>query len=225
MMDSVRRALIVDEHAVVRQGLRYLLEKTDDLACCGEADTAADARNAIDQANPDVLICEISFRRLDGIELVRKMRAHFPRLPILVLSVLDEIIYAPRMLALGVSGYIMKQAPTELILTALRAVLDGNVYVSEPIGNNMLSRFAGGAAPLTADPLEQLSNRELQVLRLIGAGSSTREAAQLLHLSIKTVESHRQRIKRKLNLRTGIQLLRYAMLSEGLELQWLARFE
>jgi DNA-binding NarL/FixJ family response regulator len=225
MMDSVRRALIVDEHPVVRQGLRYLLESTGDLACCGEADSAVDARSAIDQADPDVLICEISFRRLDGIELVRQMRAHFPRLPILVLSVMDETIYAPRMLALGVGGYIMKQAPTELILTALRAVLDGNVYVSEPIGNSMLSRFAGGAAHLAADPIEQLSNRELQVLRLIGAGSSTREAAQLLHLSIKTVESHRQRIKRKLNLTTGIQLLRYAMLSQGLDLQGAARFE
>lgn len=219
MMDSVRRALIVDEHPVVRQGLRYFLENTDDLACCGEADSDAGARSAIAQSHPDVLICEISFRRLDGIELVRQMRAHYPRLPILVLSVLDETIYAPRMLALGVGGYIMKQASTELILTALRAVLEGNVYVSELIGNSMLSRFAGGTARLAADPIEQLSNRELQVLRLIGAGSSTREAAQLLHLSIKTVESHRQRIKRKLNLTTGIQLLRYAVLSQGQDLQ------
>ncbi|HEY2534902.1 MAG TPA: response regulator transcription factor [Xanthobacteraceae bacterium] len=215
MTDSVQRALIVDEHPVVRQGLRYVLENTDDLSFCGGADTVAEARTAIARLRPDVLICEISFRRLDGIELVRQMRAHYPRLPILVLSTLDETIYAQRMLALGVGGYIMKEASTELLLTALRAVLEGNVYVSDPVGSSMLSRFAGGASQLSADPMERLSNRELQVLHLIGKGSSTREAAQLLNLSIKTVESHRQRIKRKLNLTTGIQLLRYAVLSQG----------
>jgi DNA-binding NarL/FixJ family response regulator len=211
----VRRVLIVDDHPVVRQGLRHLLESADDLTVCGEAETAIGARTAIDRLDPDVLVCDISLKQVDGIELVRNLRAHYPRLPILVLSALDERIYSARMLALGVSGYIMKQASTEQVLISLRRVLDGNIYVSEAVSNSLLSGFAGGAAHLSADPIERLSNRELQVLQLIGKGASTREAAQLLHLSIKTIESHRQRIKRKLHLTTGVQLLRYAVLSHA----------
>lgn len=210
-MPSVRRVLIVDDHPVIRQGLRSLLENTDDLCVCGEAETAKDVRAAIDRLNPDVLICDISLTQVDGIELVRSLRAHYPRLPILVLSALDETIYSARMLALGVSGYIMKQASTDQLLASLRRVLEGNIYVSETISNSLLAGFAGGAAHV--DPLERLSNRELQILQLIGKGISTRETAQLLHLSIKTVESHRQRIKRKLHLVNGAQLLRYAVLN------------
>jgi DNA-binding NarL/FixJ family response regulator len=210
---SVRRVLIVDDHPVVRQGLRYLLENADDLSVCGEAETAKDARTAIDRLHPHVLICDISLSQVDGIELVRSLRAHYPQLPILVLSALDEAIYSARMLALGVSGYIMKQASTDQLLASLRRVLDGNIYVSEAMSNSLLSGFAGGTAQMSVDPLERLSNRELQILHLIGKGTSTREAAQMLHLSIKTIESHRQRIKRKLHLTTGVQLLRYAVLS------------
>ena len=209
----VRRVLIVDDHPVVRQGLRRVLENTDDLVICGEADTAIGTRTAIEQMTPDVLICDISQRHLNGIELVRYLRSHHPRLPILVLSALDEAIYAERMLALGVCGYIMKQAPTELFLTSLRRVLDGQVYVSEAISSKMLSKFAAGQSHISADPINRLTNRELQILQMIGKGTSTRETARLLHLSIKTIESHRQRIKRKLNLTTGVQLLRYAVLS------------
>jgi DNA-binding NarL/FixJ family response regulator len=210
---NVRRVLIVDDHPVVRQGLRYLLENADDLDVCGEAETAVDARTAIDRLRPDVLICDISLRQVDGIELVRNLRAHYPQLPILVLSALDETIYSARMLALGVSGYIMKEAPAEQLLASLRRVLEGNIYVSEAMSTSLLSRFAGGTAHL--DPIDRLTGRELQILHMIGKGASTRETARLLHLSIKTVESHRQRIKRKLNLTTGIQLLRYAVLSHA----------
>ena len=219
---GVRRVLIVDDHPVVRQGLRHLLESAADLAVCGEAESAAEARTAIHRLHPDGLICDISLRQVDGIELVRNLRAHFPQLPILVLSALDEAIYCARMLALGVSGYIMKQASTEQVLVSLRRVLDGNIYVSEAMSNCLLSGFASGAAHLPVDPLERLSNRELQVLQLIGNGASTRETAQRLNLSIKTVESHRQRIKRKLNLTTSAQLLRYAVLNHARPLANLA---
>lgn len=214
-MDCVRRVLIVDDHPVVRQGLRHLLEQVDDLAVCGEAETAIEARSAIERLHPDVVVCDISLRQVDGIELVRNLRAHYPQLPILVLSALDETIYSARMLALGVNGYIMKQASTEQVLISLRRVLDGNIYVSEAMSNSLLSGLAGGTPFLSVDPIERLTNRELQVLQLIGRGSSTREAAQRLHLSIKTVESHRQRIKRKLNLTTSVQLMRYAVLSHA----------
>jgi DNA-binding NarL/FixJ family response regulator len=212
---AVRRVLIVDDHPVVRQGLRHLLQNEADLVVCGEADTAMDARAAVDQLHPDALICDISLRQVDGIALVRQLRAHYPRLPILVLSALDETIYAARMLALGASGYIMKQASTEEFLASLRRVLEGNIYVSEAVSNGMLSRFAGGASHLSPYPISRLTNRELQVLHMIGKGASTRETAQRLHLSIKTVESHRQRIKRKLHLTTGAQLVRYAVLSHA----------
>ena len=206
-----RRVLIVDDHPIVRQGLRRVMENEEDLTVCGEAETARDARTAIKELNPDVMIADISLKQGDGIELVRDVRAHHPNLPILVLSMHDETIYAERMLSAGANGYIMKQAASEQFLIALRRVLDGNIYVSEAVGNNMIQKFASGGAYVSANPIDRLSNRELQILHMIGKGMSTRETALSLNLSIKTVESHRQRIKRKLNLNTGTQLVQYAV--------------
>src|SRR6266852_716123 len=207
----VRRVLIVDDHPIVRQGLRRIMENEEDLVVCGEAETARDARAAIKELNPDVMIADISLKQSDGIELVRDVRAHHPQLPILVLSMHDETIYAERMLSAGANGYIMKQAASEQFLVSLRRVLDGNIYVSEAVGNNMIQKFASGGAYVSANPIDRLSNRELQILHMIGKGMSTRETALSLNLSIKTVESHRQRIKRKLNLNTGTQLVQYAL--------------
>ncbi|HLZ97645.1 MAG TPA: response regulator transcription factor [Steroidobacteraceae bacterium] len=207
----VRRVLIIDDHPIVREGLRGILDGEDDLAVCGEAQTAREARMAIKELNPDVLVTEFSLKQGDGIDLVRDVRAHHPRLPILVLSSHDEAIYAERMLAAGANGYIMKQAASEQFLGSLRQVLDGHIYVSEAVGNNMIHKFAVGGPRRSANPIDRLSNRELQILHMIGKGMSTREAAQTLHLSIKTIESHRQRIKRKLNLNTGSQLVRFAV--------------
>jgi DNA-binding NarL/FixJ family response regulator len=206
-----RRVLIVDDHPIVRQGLRRVMENEDDLVVCGEAETARDARTAIKELNPDVMIADISLKQGDGIELVRDVRAHHPQLPILVLSMHDETIYAERMLSAGANGYIMKQAASEQFLISLRRVLDGGIYVSEAVGNNMIQKFAAGGSYISANPIDRLSNRELQILHMIGKGMSTRETAHSLNLSIKTVESHRQRIKRKLNLHTGTQLVQYAV--------------
>jgi DNA-binding NarL/FixJ family response regulator len=206
-----RRALIVDDHPIVRQGLRRLMESEEDLTVCGEVETARDARTAIKELNPDAIIVDISLKHGDGIELVRDVRAHHPQLPILVLSMHDEAIYAERMLSAGANGYIMKQAASEQFLAALRRVLDGGIYVSEVVGNNMIQKFASGGSYISANPIDRLSNRELQILHMIGKGMSTRETANSLNLSIKTVESHRQRIKRKLNLNTGAQLVQYAV--------------
>src|SRR5580704_8771493 len=127
----VRRVLIVDDHPIVRQGLRRVMENEEDLTVCGEAETARDARAAIKEFNPDVVIADISLKQGDGIELVRDVRAHHPQLPILVLSMHDETIYAERMLSAGANGYIMKQAASEQFLVSLRRVLDGGIYVSE----------------------------------------------------------------------------------------------
>lgn len=207
------RVLIVDDHPIVRQGLRRMIELEGDLAVCGEAQTEKEARDAIRELDPDVVIVDISLEQGDGLELVRDVHAQRPDLPMLVLSMHDELIYAERLLAAGASGYIMKQAASEQLITALRQVLGGDTYLSESLAGALQAARERGAtsAAAAADPLHRLSNRELQVLSLIGRGLSSREAADTLGLSIKTVESHRQSLKRKLNLATNVQLLQFAI--------------
>jgi DNA-binding NarL/FixJ family response regulator len=213
--ESVRprrcRIMIVDDHPIVRQGLRRLIETEHDLEVCGEAETAREAKSMIRELQPDAVIVDVSLSQGDGLELVKDARAHYPHLPMLVLSMHDEVIYAERMLSAGANGYIMKQAASEQFLQALRRVLEGGIYVSEAVGNSMIEKFAAGGAYLSDNPVDSLSNRELQVLHMIGKGLSTRQTADALNLSIKTVESHRQRIKRKLSLRTSAQLMQYAV--------------
>lgn len=206
-----RRVLIVDDHPIVRQGLRRLIDLEEDLDVCAEAETVREARAAIREHRPDAIIVDISLKQGDGLELVRDVRAQYPTLPILVLSMHDETIYAERMLSAGASGYIMKQAASEQFLVAVRRVLDGGIYVSDTVSNTMIQRFTSGNPPVAANPIDRLSNREIQILHLIGKGLSTRETAEALDLSIKTVESHRQRIKKKLTLTTGTQLVQYAV--------------
>ena len=210
---QAHRVLLVDDHPLVRQGLRRIMENEADLMVCAEAGSARDAQIAITESRPDVIITGIRITHGDGIALVRDIRLRHPQLRILVLSTQDEGIYAERLLSIGANGYIMKQEANELVLLALRRVIAGEVYVSEAIGNAMIQQFAAGTAHLSANPLDRLSNRELQVLHLVGKGLSTRTMAQFLTLSIKTVESHRQRIKRKLRLHNGIQLMQYAVSS------------
>jgi DNA-binding NarL/FixJ family response regulator len=207
-----RRVLIVDDHPIVRQGLRRMIDPERDLTVCGEAENDRAARAAIRELDPDVVIVDLSLTQGDGLELVRDVHAQRPGLPMLVLSMHDESIYAERVLAAGASGYIMKHAASDQLLTALRRVLAGERYVSETIaaardgGNG--EDVSGGAA---SDPIGRLSTRELQVLTLIGRGLSSREAAAALGVSVKTVESHRQSLKRKLNLLTNAQLLQYCI--------------
>ncbi len=208
---AARRVLIVDDHPIVRQGLRQIMEHEDDLMVCGEADTVQDAMAAIREFRPDAVVADLSLKQGDGIELVHDVRAHFPQLPILVLSMHDEAIYAERILSAGANGYIMKQAASEQFLVSLRRVLDGGIYVSEAVGTGMIKKIAAGGGYSSGNPVDRLSTRELQILHMIGKGMSTRETAHSLNLSIKTVESHRQRVKRKLNLSTGAQLVQYAV--------------
>jgi len=211
--DAARRVLIIDDHPIVREGLRRIIQDERDLVVCGDTGMAGDAGTAILQWRPDVLICDIHQKHANGIDLVRYVRAHHPRLPILVLTNADESVFAERMLAMGANGYITKHASGEELLASLRRVLDGHIAVSGSVSAQMIHQFASARSHRSAEPLDRLSNRELQILHLIGEGVSTRQAANLLHLSVKTVESHRQRIKRKLNLATATQLVRYAVLS------------
>jgi DNA-binding NarL/FixJ family response regulator len=200
--------LIVDDHPIVRQGLKRMIETEPDMEVCGEAATEAQARRAIRELVPDIVIVDLALQEGDGLELVRDVHAHHPDVPMLVLSMHDETIYAERLLAEGASGYIMKQAAADQLLNALRAVLRGERYVSEQLAQTLGVRDGDGD---TTDPVRRLSNRELQVLNLVGRGVSSRDIAAELGLSVKTVESHRQSIKRKLNLATNSQLLQYAM--------------
>lgn len=208
-----RRVLIVDDHPIVRQGLRRMIDPEADLTVCGEAQTEREARAAIRELTPDIVIVDISLAQGDGLELVRDIHAQLPELPMLVLSMHDETIYAGRLLAAGASGYIMKQAASDQLLVAVRRVLDGGTYVSEALANTLMDPRGeeGARVGIVADPIERLSNRELQVLSLIGRGLSSRETAGTLGVSIKTVESHRQSLKRKLNLATNAQLLQFSI--------------
>ena len=203
--------MIVDDHPIVRQGLRRMIEPEPDLVVCGEVQSEREARAAIRALAPDVVIVDISLAQGDGLELVRDVHAQRPDLPMLVLSMHDELIYAERMLAAGASGYIMKQAASEQLLIALRRVLDGGKYLSEALANSLGRAQVEGAEGSGTDPIDRLSDRELQVLSLIGRGLSSREVADGLGLSVKTIETHRQSLKRKLNLATNAQLLQYAI--------------
>src|SRR3954469_1332540 len=181
-----RRVLIVDDHPIVRQGLRRMIEPEPDLVVCGEVQTEREARAAIRALAPDVVIVDISLAQGDGLELVRDVHAQRPELPMLVLSMHDELIYGERLLAAGASGYIMKQAASDQLLVALRRVLSGGVYVSDSLAGSLGKMRAEGMEGVASDPIERLSNRELQVLSLIGRGLSSREAADGLGLSVKT---------------------------------------
>jgi DNA-binding NarL/FixJ family response regulator len=202
--------LIVDDHPIVRQGLRRMIETESDLVVCGEVQTEREARAAIRALLPDAVIVDLSLVQGDGLELVRDVHAQCPELPMLVLSMHDELIFGERLLAAGATGYIMKQAASDQLLVALRRVLSGGVYVSDGLaaclGHGRVDWDGSGP-----DPIDRLSNRELQVLSLIGRGLSSRQVADGLGLSVKTVETHRQSLKRKLNLATNLQLLRYAI--------------
>ena len=206
------RVLVVDDHPIVRHGLIQLIDAEPDLKVCGEAQSDREARAAIRELEPDVMIVDVSLAQGDGIDLVREVRAQRPDLPMLVLSMHDETIYAERMLAAGASGYIMKEAAYSQLLTALRKVLAGGRYLSEAMEKLVTAKRGDGATDGTAtDPIGRLTNRELQVLSLIGRGMSSRQAAESLNVSVKTVESHRQSLKRKLHLATNAQLLQYSV--------------
>lgn len=203
-----RRVLLVDDHPIVRQGLARIIAGEPGLEVCGEADTVRAARRAVRDLEPDVVVVDLSLREGDGMELVRELHAHHPDLPLLVLSMHDESVYGPRLLAAGASGYIMKQAASEQFVAALRCVIGGGTYLNES-ARTKTGASAGRSGP-DGSQVASLSNRELQVLRMVGRGQSSREVAAALHLSIKTIEVHRLRIRRKLGLRTGAQLVQFA---------------
>ena len=208
---GLKKVFIVDDHPIVRQGLAKLLSDEKDLVVCGEAENAQEGLQAIGKLRPDLAIVDISLAGKTGLELIKDIRAHYPELPVLVMSMYDELIYAERALRAGGRGYIMKQQGGKVLVQAIRQVLSGQVYVSEKISATILDRLSAGHARLVRSPVENLTEREFEVFQLIGQGLATRQIAQQLHVSVKTVEVHRMHIKEKLHLQEGPALMRYAI--------------
>ena len=206
-----KRILVVDDHPIVRQGLSLLIDREPDLAVCGEAEEATGAMHLLASARPDVLIVDISLNGPDGLDLLKNVRITHPTLPVLILSMHEESIYAERALRAGANGYIMKQEATEKVLVAVRRILSGEMYVSDRVANKMLKHYITGAGTLRNSSIADLSDRELEVFRLIGDGHGTRQIAEELHLSIKTVESYQAHIKEKLSLRSARELMQHAI--------------
>ena len=209
---SKARVLLVDDHPVVREGLAHVIDAEPDLMVCGQAADAPEALQAIERLKPDVAVVDISLGASHGIELLKDIKVRQPRLPVLVLSMHDESLYGERALRAGAKGYILKEEPPRKLLEALRRVLRGDIYLSEPMTRKLLHKISGESAESKGvTPVERLSDRELEVFELVGRGHRPRSIAAKLHLSVKTVEYHCGNIKRKLNLSDAAALLQHAI--------------
>jgi DNA-binding NarL/FixJ family response regulator len=206
-----KTVFIVDDHPLLRQGLALMINREQDLAVCGEAEEAQTAMREITAKRPDILIADISLNGPDGLELLKNLRTSYPSLPVLILSMHDESIYAERALRARANGYIMKQEATEKVLVAVRRILGGDIYLSDRMANKLLHQYVSGASADVNSRLSALSDRELEVFRLIGEGRGTRQIAEKLHLSIKTVETYQAHIKEKLSLQSGRELVQHAI--------------
>jgi DNA-binding NarL/FixJ family response regulator len=205
------RIFIVDDHPITRQGIRALANQQPNLEVCGEADQAATALDLIGRLKPDLAIVDIALKTTNGIELTKNIKAHSPTLPILVVSMHDEVLYAERALRAGAMGYVMKQEVGEKIATAMEHLLRGEIYLSAKMKEKMLHRFVNKKRDGMVFAIDTLSDRELEVFHLIGNGYSTRQIAQRLNLSSKTIDSYREHLKLKLGLETGADLVRHAI--------------
>lgn len=206
-----KRVFLVDDHPMVRERLAHLIDQQEDLRVCGEASDAIDALDRICRVRPDIAIVDLSLRASNGLDLIKDLKSRGSDVPVLVLSMHDESLYAERVLRAGAMGYVSKQEATRNILLAIRRVLEGSVYVSPGVAGSLVKRMVGGISPGEASPISRLADRELQVFQLIGRGQGTRKIAESLNLSVKTVESYRARIKEKLQIDDGVKLLQRAV--------------
>ena len=204
------RLLLVDDHAIVRDGLAQLVQREENLTVCGEAASAEEAVQAVMRTKPDLAVIDISLGGANGLELIKNLRSISPELRMLVLSMHDETHYAERALRAGANGYVMKGAGREQIMRAIRSVLEGEIFVSDVINKSILHQYLHGAGGKDASPISNLSDRELEILTLLGKGLGSKEIAERLHLSQKTVDSHRTHMKEKLSLKGAPELIRFA---------------
>jgi DNA-binding NarL/FixJ family response regulator len=206
-----KKVYLVDDHPIVRQGLIKLIEQEEGLEVCGESGTVTDALEDLKQLGPDVILVDISLEDSNGLELIKLVDDLGMQIPMLVLSMHDESLYAEHALRAGASGYVMKQAASGTLIQAIQKVLDGEIYVSKEMSSQMLKMAFRNSGEETRTGTESLSLRELEVFELIGRGNSTREIAEQLHLSVKTIETYRAHIKDKLQLRSGTELMQRAI--------------
>jgi len=200
------RVVIVEDHPMFRERLAHLIDKEDDMTVCGEADNAAEGLALIRQAKPSLAIIDITLKESGGLDLLKDIRAHEIALPVLVLSMHDESLYAERALRAGARGYITKHEASAKVMTAIRQVLRGEIYLDQRIMDRILQRIVDGDTKVTARPIDRLTDRELEVFELIGQGRTTREIGSRLHVGLTTVDTYRARIKEKLNLENAAQL-------------------
>lgn len=205
------RILIVDDHPLVRSGLRLLIDCESDLVVCGEAADANEAMRLLESQKPDLMIVDLSLKESSGLELIKRIKIRNAEMKILVSSMFEESLYAERVLGAGALGYVHKQEGMERVVEAIRCVLSGRVWLSTAMSDRMLRKMTASPAPPTQSAVHTLSDRELEVFELIGRGRSTNDIAKQLHLSVKTVETHREKIKAKLGLASGPELTRTAI--------------
>jgi DNA-binding NarL/FixJ family response regulator len=206
-----KRILVVDDHPLMREGVAQWIKRAPDLEVCGEAESAAKALSLADQLKPDLVLTDISLTGRDGLELIKELRALRPELPVLVLSMHEESLYAGRALRAGARGYILKHSGGERVVEAIGEVLQGRIAVSPAMASRLLEEYAGRRSHSPRVALPHLTDREFEVLQLVGEVKSTREMAEQLHLSQKTVETHRVNLMRKLKLKNATELLRFAL--------------
>jgi DNA-binding NarL/FixJ family response regulator len=209
MRKDLKKIFIVDDHPMFREGLASLVRRETDLTICGEASDAAQALTAIERLKPDLVLIDISLPGRSGLELAKDLRAARPATAVLVISMHDETLYAERVLRAGARGYIMKQEGPEKMLQGIRRVLDGQIYLSSKMSVRILDAFSGQHSR-TSSPISRLTDRELEILQLVGYGRDSRTIAKQLNLSFKTVDAHRSHIKQKLELRNHTELISYA---------------
>lgn len=205
------RVYIADDHALVRRGLAALINAEPDMEVCGEAEDCATATSDVMRLKPDVVIVDISLRTANGIELIKNIKAIDQKIHVMVLSMHDEAVYAMRVLKAGAKGYVMKQDIANKVLEGIQRIRKGQLFFSEKVTNQVLNRIGSGISADGDSPVSGLSDRELEVVNLIGSGLSTSEIASRLHVSVKTIETHRAHIKTKLNIRTATQLVQFCV--------------
>lgn len=205
------KVFLVDDHSIVREGLTRMIENSGAFAVCGESADAHSALEQIPKAKPDIAIVDLGLKGMNGLDLIKNLRLRVPDLPILVMSMYDEAIYAERVLRAGARGYIMKEESIEKVLSALEKILSGKVYLSEKMSETMIDVVFHGSSPKGRSPIDALSDRELEVFKLLGKGLKNSQIATELNLSIKTVESYREQIKQKLNLQGAADLIPFAI--------------
>jgi DNA-binding NarL/FixJ family response regulator len=205
------RIFLVDDHAMFRDGLRQLIDREPDLTVCGDAADAESALEGIRQLKPDLVVVDITLGGTSGIDLVKAIKTESEDFPVLVVSMHDESLYAERALRAGAMGYVMKQEPAKTVKTAIRKVLGGDMHLSEKMASSVITKFMGGSDEVPLSPLEKLSDRELQVFQMLGLGKSVRQIAEEMDVTIPTVNSFRNRIKEKLQLKSSTEVMLHAI--------------